>query len=233
MLGSLPEIGMGSTSLATSGAYTAPALSGIAAPTGAAAGGLLSGLGEYASAIKSAASLASGLSSAYYNGNAQQAASQQQQQSALAGQQQLQPYAQAGTNALSAQQDLAGLNGPEKQAAAIATLKAGPEFTAAQDLGERSILANASATGGLRGGNTQAALAQFSPQLLAQIISQQYSRLGSLSQQGLSAAGGVSNLMQQGGAAQAGGTLAGGKQQAGYWGVLGNAAGLYAGLSGW
>lgn len=228
--GSLASTGLGSTALPTTAMATAPTFAPTAATMGSVAGG---GLGEYASAIKAAASLVGGLGSAYSTGQAGQQASQLQQQAATAGQAQLAPYATAGTNALSAQQDLAGLNGPEKQAAAIAALKASPEFTASQDLGERSILANASATGGLRGGNTQAALAQFSPALLAQLINQQYGRLGSMTNTGLSAAGGVSNLIQQGGAAAAGGALAGGKQQSGYWGALGNAAGLYAGLQGW
>ena len=44
----------------------------------------------------------------------------------------------------------------------------------------------ASATGGLRGGNIQGALAQFEPQLLSQLINQQYGRLG-----GLAATGGT------------------------------------------
>jgi hypothetical protein len=213
------------------GAFAAPTAYAVPAlDAGAAAGG---GLGQYASAIKAAASLVGGLGSAYASGQAGQQASQLQQQAATAGQAQLAPYATAGTGALKAQQDLAGLNGPQAQQAAIAQLQQSPEFTSKLDLGNRSILANASATGGLRGGNTQAALAQFSPQLLAQTINDQYSRLGGLTQTGLSAAGGVSNLIQQGGAAAAGGALAGGKQQAGYWGALGNAAGWYAGLSGW
>jgi hypothetical protein len=49
------------------------------------------------------------------------------------------------------------------------------------------------ATGGLRGGNVQAALGQFQPQLLAQLIDQQYSRLGGLTSIGQNAAAGVGN----------------------------------------
>ncbi len=195
--------------------------------------GAASGLSEYASAIKTAASLAGGLSNAYYGGQAGQQASQLQQQAARQGQQQLQPYAQAGVGALKQQQDLAGINGPQAQQAAIDALKASPGFQSQLDLGERSILAHASATGGLRGGNTQAALAQFSPQLLSNTINQQYGMLGQMATNGQNAAGGVSNLIQQGGSAAAGGALAGGKAQAGYWSALGNAAGLYAGLNGW
>lgn len=99
--------------------------------------------------------------------------------------QRLNLYQTAGTQALQQQSALAGLEGPEAQRAAIANLEANPEFQAIARQGEEAILANAAATGGLRGGNTQAALAQFRPQLLQAYIDQQYSRLGGLSGQGL------------------------------------------------
>lgn len=95
-------------------------------------------------------------------------------------------YQTAGSQALQQQSALAGLQGPEAQRAAIANLEANPEFQAIARQGEEAILANAAATGGLRGGNTQAALAQFRPELLQAYIDQQYSRLGGLSNQGLS-----------------------------------------------
>ena len=94
-------------------------------------------------------------------------------------------YQTAGSQALQQQSALAGLQGPEAQRAAIANLEANPEFQAIARQGEEAILANAAATGGLRGGNTQAALAQFRPELLQAYIDQQYSRLGGLSTQGL------------------------------------------------
>ena len=53
--------------------------------------------------------------------------------------------------------------------------------------GQDAILQNASAIGGLRGGNTQAALAQFRPALLSQLIAEQYNRLGGLSSLGQNA----------------------------------------------
>lgn len=155
----------------------------------------------------------------------------------------LSPYVSAGAGALTGQQDLTGLNGAAPQQAAIDALSKSPQFTALQQQGENSILANASATGGLRGGNTQAALAQFSPQLLAQVIEQQYGRLGGLVSVGQNAAAGTGNagmstgnnitqLLQQQGAAQAGGALAGGREAAGYSNAIGSAIGLYAGLGG-
>ena len=131
------------------------------------------------------------------------------------------PFVNAGTGALGAQQNLLGLNGADQQAAAIKAIQESPAFTAAQQTGQNAILANASATGGLRGGNTQGALAQFSPQLLAQLIQQQFGNLGGLTALGQNAAAGVGNagistgnsiaqLLQQQGAATAGGQIAAG-----------------------
>jgi hypothetical protein len=71
---------------------------------------------------------------------------------------------------------------------------------------------------GLRGGNIQAALAQFRPQLLSSLIEQQYGRLGGMTTLGQRSAAGVgaagmetgsniSNLLAQQGAARAGGEL--------------------------
>ncbi len=131
----------------------------------------------------------------------------------------LEPYVQAGYGGLSGQQDLLGLNGAGAQGGAIAGIQSGPQFQALQQQGENAILQNASATGGLRGGNTQAALAQFRPQLLSQLIDQQFSRLGGITQIGQNSAAGVgnaglqtgnnvANLLQQKGAATAGGQIA-------------------------
>lgn len=158
-------------------------------------------------------------------------------------QQLLSPYVNAGTGALGAQQNLIGLGGPGAQQQAIDALKNGPQFQSMLQQGENSILSNASATGGLRGGNVQAALGQFSPQLLSQLINQQYSQLGGLTSVGQNAAAGVGNaglstgnnisgLLQQQGAAQAGGYLAQGKADAGYANAITSGIGMYAGLGG-
>ena len=155
----------------------------------------------------------------------------------------LQPYVNAGTGALAKQQDLIGLNGTATQQDAITALQQSPYFTSMLKQGENSILANASATGGLRGGNTQAALAQFSPSLLAQTIQQQYQNLGGITSIGQNAAAGVGNAgmatangigsaLQQQGAALAGGELAAGKAQAQIYSAPFQALGLYAGLGG-
>jgi len=130
----------------------------------------------------------------------------------------LQPYVQAGQPALTGMQNLIGLGGAEAQRAAIAEIEGSPLLQALTRQGEEAILQRASATGGLRGGNVQGALAQFRPQMLQQALEQQYSRLGgltSLGQQsaarvgtaGMDTGTNVANLLQQQGAAQAGGAL--------------------------
>lgn len=102
-------------------------------------------------------------------------------------QSQTQPFQQAGVNALEQQQALAGLLGPERQKQAQDAISGGEQFSALAAQGENALLQNASATGGLRGGNTKGALAQFRPQLLQQLLEQQYGRLGGLAGQGMDA----------------------------------------------
>lgn len=179
------------------------------------------------------------------------AASQAQQQSAQAGideqrrqfdavQKLLQPYTEAGTGALTQQQALLGMGAPGAQQQAITALQGSPQFAALQQQGENAILQNASATGGLRGGNVQGALAQFRPALLSSLISQQYERLGGLSSMGQNAAAGVGNagmatgrnvatLLGQQGQAQAGGILG---QQSALTGGVNQAFGAIQGAGG-
>lgn len=151
------------------------------------------------------------------------------------------PYAQAGEGALAAQQALIGLAGPEAQATAIRNIEMSPQFTSMVAQGENALLQNASATGGLRGGNTQAALAQFRPSMLSGLIQQQYQNLGGLTTTGANAAAGVgsagmqtganvSNLLQQQGAARAGGQLAAG--QSFLPSAIASGLGVFSGLGG-
>lgn len=161
--------------------------------------------------------------------NAQTVASQagiaEQQRQFDAIQKLLAPYVNAGTGAVTAQGDLLGLNGPEAQQKALAGIQGSPQFTMLSQQGENAILQNASATGGLRGGNTQGALAQFRPQLLSQLIDQQFGRLGQVAQLGQASAAGqaaaglqtgqnISGLLGNIGQAQAGGYLANGAANA-------------------
>lgn len=130
----------------------------------------------------------------------------------------LKPYTEAGTPALEAQQAFLGLRGPEAERAAIDRIRGGETFKALSQQGEEAMLQRASATGGLRGGNIQGALAQFRPQLLSSLIEEQYGRLGGMTQLGQRSAAGVgaagmetgtnvSNLLASQGAARAGGAL--------------------------
>lgn len=177
--------------------------------------GDLTGANQAADAAQQAAQLQAGAAGAGI-------AEQRRQFDAL--QALLAPFVTTGTQALGGQKDILGLNGASAQGAAIDGIEQSPQMQALLSRGENSILQNASATGGLRGGNTQAALAQFSPSLLAQLIDQQYSRLGGLTSLGQSSAAmtgnagiqsgnAISNLLQQQGAAQAGGVLAQGGLQ--------------------
>ncbi len=99
----------------------------------------------------------------------------------------LAPYISAGETSLTAQQALAGLGGEDIQREAIAKIEGGAEFQALTRQGEEAILQSASATGGLRGGNVQAALAQFRPNLLSKLIENQYTRLEGLTDVGQAA----------------------------------------------
>jgi len=103
----------------------------------------------------------------------------------------LQPWVGGGNEALQQQMQLLGLNGIRNQRAAVQGIENSPMFRALAAQGEDAILQNASATGGLRGGNTQGALAQFRPALLNQQIQQQYANLTGLSQLGQASAAGV------------------------------------------
>ncbi len=143
------------------------------------------------------------------------------------------------TGSLEATQALLGLRGDEEQANAISSIESGAEFRSLTQQGEEAILANASATGGLRGGDVQGALAQFRPALLQNLIGQRLNRLGTLTQVGQASAArtgagnlqtgtNISNILQAQGTNQANLALARGQNQANLFGELGNFAGLLA-----
>jgi hypothetical protein len=191
--------------------------------------------------------IGSSVASGVVQSNAQKRASATQAASAEAGIEEqrrqfdavrelLAPFVTGGTSAFGQQLDLAGVNGADAQRAAMQAIEQGPEFAALTQQGENAILQNASATGGLRGGNVQGALAQFRPQILSGLIENQYTRLGGLASMGQSSAAGVgnagmttgtnvSNLLGQQGAARAGGTLA----SAQTWGNLLGSGGMAIG----
>lgn len=152
----------------------------------------------------------------------------------------LSPYTKAGESAIGAQSALIGLSGPEAQQAAISQLQSSPQFTSLIQQGENALLQNASATGGLRGGNTQNALATLRPQMLSALIESQYSKLGGLTSIGQNAAAGVGNAgmattsainqsLGNIGSAQAGQALAQGQAQANMYGGIAKGIGTMFG----
>lgn len=136
----------------------------------------------------------------------------------------LAPYNSAGQKSLERQQTLLGMNGQEATFNMIKQLLAGVNFNELVQQQEDAMLQNASATGGLRGGNIQASLAQFRPNLLQQILQQQYNNLGGLTSLGQNSAAmtgnagqqmanSVGNLFNQQGNAQASAYINAGRQQ--------------------
>lgn len=169
-------------------------------------------------------------------------------------QQLLQPFVNAGGNALGQQQNLLGLNGAPAQQQALGAIQSMPYFQGLVKQGEDGILQNASATGGLRGGNVQDALARFRPQLLSQMIQQQFQNLGGVAGLGENAAAftgnagvqtgqgiagnamqtgvNIGNLLGQQGSAIAGGDIAGARAAAAVPNALFNGLGVYQGMGG-
>lgn len=171
---------------------------------------------------------------------ASQAAIDEQKRQFDALQKLFEPYVKAGTGSLSAQQNILGLNGTQAQQQAYDQIANSPAMQSMLQQGENSLLQNASATGGLRGGNLQGALAQYRPQLLNQLVSQQYQNLGgitSLGQNsaaqtgnaGMASASNIGNLLQSQGAYQAGNALAQGNIAANNYATMGNALGSLVG----
>lgn len=151
----------------------------------------------------------------------------------------LSPFVEGGTDAFSGALNLAGVNGNAAQQSAITGIEGSAEFEALYGSAENAILQNASATGGLRGGNTQGALARVRPEILSNLVDEHYGRLQGLGAMGANAASGVGtaaqNLangtgaaLQQQGAAIAGGALARGQATQNLVGGVGRAAGDFA-----
>lgn len=104
----------------------------------------------------------------------------------------LSPFAESGTRALTQRDALLGLSGPEAQDAARATETAGQKFL--RERGERAIVRNASATGGLGGGNVKTALQEQGIGLAAQNENTQFNRLTGAVSGGQNAATNVGNI---------------------------------------
>ncbi|NMV36919.1 hypothetical protein [Ralstonia insidiosa] len=180
------------------------AIGGIAAGVGAIGGAMISANGAQSAADAQAGASQAGI------------AEQRREFDTIRGL--LSPYVNAGTgalpgynaaigrytNSLDQLDNLTGANGQTAQKAAIAGLTSSPLYTTAMDLGQQSILANASATGGLRGGNTIASLGFLPQQVLSQVLQTQIGNLGASMQGAQSLAGLHGGLLNLGENAAAG-----------------------------
>lgn len=152
-------------------------------------------------------------------------------------QQLVQPYVNAGVGALGQQQNLMGLNGTSAQQTAINNLQNSPFFQSVYKQAENALLQNAAATGGLRGGNIQGALADNRMNMLNTAYQNQLQNLGNLVTLGqnsatntgtnaMAMANNIGNLNTNIGQAQAGYALARGQSTQNMLGTLMGGAGL-------
>ena len=102
-------------------------------------------------------------------------------------QQNIQPFQQAGVSALEQQQEL--LNDP-------GSFQESPGQRFLRERGERSLLRNQAAIGGLGGGNVRSALQQQGIGFAAQDFNNQFSRLGQVAGQGQTAVQNINAMGQ-------------------------------------
>ena len=107
------------------------------------------------------------------------------------------PFQEAGVSALGQQQALLGLSGQEAQQQAFAGLEDSPGQQFLRARAQKNLLRNASAIGGLGGGNVRSALVQQGVGFAQQDLQNQFGRLGQLAGQGQAAAGQVGQFGQQ------------------------------------
>ncbi len=98
------------------------------------------------------------------------------------------PYSQAGTQALEQQRALLGLSGAAAQQAEYNKLAESPGQRFLRERQERAILRNSAALGGTGGGNVMTALQENAFGRAQTDIDKQVDRLGGLTQQGMTAA---------------------------------------------
>lgn len=111
----------------------------------------------------------------------------------------LSPYNSTGQAANTQMANLNGLNGNAAQSGAIQNVLASPEFDFYREQGNQGVLRNASALGGLGGGNVMKELSRFNQGLASTQFNNYYNRLSGMSGQGLQAAGQMSGLAGQSG----------------------------------
>jgi len=106
----------------------------------------------------------------------------------------LNPFSQGGQQAQQKQLALSGALGADAQAQAYQNFQSSPGQDWLRQQGEQGVTRNAAAIGGLGGGNVQKELSRFNQGLASQDYQNQFANLGSLSSQGLTAAGNIGNL---------------------------------------
>lgn len=159
-------------------------------------------------------------------------------------QQLVQPYVNAGVGALGQQQNLMGLNGTSAQQTAINNLQNSPFLQSMYKQAENALLQNASATGGLRGGNIQGALADNRMNMLNTAYQNQLQNLGNMVTLGqnsatntgtnaMAMANNISNLNTNTGQVQAGYALARGQATQNMLGSLMGGLGMVGKSQGW
>ena len=136
------------------------------------------------------------------------------------GQEQMRPWLEAGGSALAKQSDFMGLGGREAQQSAYDNYSMSPGQQFLRDRGQKALLANASAIGGLGGGNVRSDLQQQGIGFAAQDFGNYYNRLAGMSGTGQTSAG----QMGQMGASYASGQGQLGANYAGRMGQMGSNA---------
>jgi len=163
------------------------------------------------------------------NINAATIAAQNQLNPALAANQQ---FIDAGAQAQQVNAAITGALGPEAQALALSNAQTSPAQQFLLQQGERAMIRNAGATGGLGGANLQKELIRFGQGTASQFQQQEIDNRNALINQGLAAAGQFGNIAQTGaGIQQAAGQSLANIAQAGA-GYAGTSAQNLANLSG-
>lgn len=128
----------------------------------------------------------------------------------------LQPYVDTGETAMAEYARMLGIGGDDVRQEMTQGILGSPYFSEILGQGEEAILQNAAATGGLRGGNVQEALAGLRSNLLYDMVERQFSqRLGGL--------GGLTNVGQASAAGVGNAGMATGENIANLYGNIGSA----------
>ena len=113
----------------------------------------------------------------------------------------LSPYNQAGTSAIKLQADLSGANGPEAQQAAFAQYNESPEVAYQREQAEKSVMRNASATGGLQSSPVLQELQRQAVGLAQQDYGNYYNRIGDVANIGAGTSTALGNIQGDAGKA--------------------------------